>query len=49
MVDSVMRNYAISIFSDGSKTEIGTGCGVLVSDDLDISQIAQYMHSFIFS
>ena len=33
--NSVMRDYAVSIFTDGSKTETGTGCGV-ISDDLYI-------------
>ena len=34
--DSVLNDYATSIFTDGSKTETDTGSGVF-SDNLDIS------------
>lgn len=41
-----MWDYAISIFTDGSKTETCTRYG-LFSDNLDIiSQVAQYVYSF---
>lgn len=38
-VDSVMRDYAISIFTDGSQKETGFGPDVL-SDDLEFSCIS---------
>lgn len=34
--DSVFRSCAISVFTDGTKTEMGTGSGIF-SDNLDIS------------
>ena len=36
MANAVNWDYVISIFTDGSKTENGTGSGIY-SDDLDIS------------